>query len=116
MPDLKVLLIIFIVILLIVLALAIIFRLIRIAIVLGVIVLLVPILCTIMWGDGSAYISKIATIFTSDIEESINRGYEEYREENAKNPIVDMNQLQEYFDNAGDAVKDALNQPVFPQK
>ena len=116
MPDPKVLLIIFAGILLIALAFSIIFRLIRIAIVLGIIILLVPILCTIMWGNGSDYISKFASIFTPDIEESINRGYEEYREENAKSPIIDMDQLQEYFDDVVDTAKDAFSQPVFPQK
>lgn len=110
------LLLIVAVILVVLLVVAIFLRLIRIAIALGVIIILVPILCTIMWGDGTDYVSKIASIFTPEIEENINDGYQEYRDKNAEDPVVDMDQLEEYFNQAGKAAGDALHKPVFPQR
>lgn len=82
----------------------------------ALLVVLVPILCTIMWGDGSDYVSKFASLFTSDIETGINEGYEAYRDENAKNPVVDLEQVEQYFDDASQWVGDKFSKPVFPEK
>lgn len=114
MPDLQKLFIIAIILLAIFLIIAIILRLIRIAIVIGALIILVPILCTIMWGNGTTFVSKFASLFTQDIEQSITDGYEQYREQNAKDPIVDIDQIDQYFNDAGQAIKDQFDKPVFP--
>lgn len=69
-------------------------------------VIIVPILVTITWGDGSEYVSKFAAIFTPNIEETINDGYQYYREENEKDPVVDVEQLEEYADEAKEYLAD----------
>lgn len=116
MPELGSILIAVLVILAVLLVLTLIFRLLKAAIVIALLVVLVPILCTIMWGDGSDYVSKFASLFTSDIETGINEGYEAYRDENAKNPVVDLEQVEQYFDDASQWVGDKFSQPVFPEK
>lgn len=112
--DARTLLIIFIVVVAICLAVSILLRLTRIALVLAGLFILVPILCTIMWGDGIDFVSKFASIFAPEIEQGINDGYGQYRDQNAKDPIVDIDQLDKYFQDAQQAVKDQFSKPVFP--
>lgn len=112
--DTRTLLIIFIAVIAICLAISILLRLTRIALVLVGLFVLVPILCTVMWGDGTDFVSKFASIFAPEIEQSINDGYGQYRDQNAKDPIVDIDQLDRYFQDAQQAVKDQLDKPVFP--
>lgn len=112
--DARTLLIIFIVVVAICLAVSILLRLTRIALVLAGLFILVPILCTIMWGDGTGFVSKFASIFAPEIEQGINDGYGQYRDQNAKDPIVDIDQLDKYFQDAQQAVKDQFSGPVFP--
>lgn len=112
--DARTLLIIFIVVVAICLAVSILLRLTRIALVLAGLFILVPILCTIMWGDGTDFVSKLASIFAPEIEQGINDGYGQYRDQNAKDPIVDIDQLDKYFQDAQQAVKDQFSKPVFP--
>ena len=76
------------------------------AIAVAVCLIVVPMLVTITWGDGSEYVSKFAAIFTPGIEESINEGYQYYREENEKDPVVDVDQLEEYANEAKDYLAD----------
>ncbi|WP_289026357.1 hypothetical protein [uncultured Flavonifractor sp.] len=116
MPDLHIILIVILVILAVCLVFAILFRLIRIAVVVVGLIILVPILCTIMWGDGTGYVSKFASIFSPEIEESINDGYETYRDQNAEDPIVDMDQMDDWFETAGDTIENAFDRPVFPPR
>lgn len=112
--DARTLLIIFIVVVAICLAVSILLRLTRIALFLAGLFILVPILCTIMWGDGTDFVSKFASIFAPEIEQGINDGYGQYRDQNAKDPIVDIDQLDKYFQDAQQAVKDQFSKPVFP--
>ena len=70
--DTRTLLIIFIVVIALCLVVSILLRLTRIALVLAGLFILVPILCTIMWGDGTDFVSKIPSIFAPEIEQGIN--------------------------------------------
>lgn len=116
MPDIGAILVIILVILAILLVVSLVFRLIKVAIVIAALVIFVPIICTIMWGDGTDYVSKFASIFTPDIEEGISDGYEAYRDEYSKNPVVDMDQVEEYFNQAGKWAGDTIGDAVFPKK
>lgn len=116
MPDLGTILIIILVVLVILLVLSLIFRLLKAAIVIALLVVCVPIICTIMWGDGTDYVSKFASLFTPDIEQGISDGYEAYRDEYSKDPVVDLDQVEQYFDDAGNWVEDTIDKAVFPEK
>ena len=84
------------------LVIAVFMRITRVIITLALLLLIVPIICTVLWGNGDSYVSKFASLFTSDIEQNINDSYHYYREQNEKDPVVDMDQLTEYIDRAKD--------------
>jgi len=84
-------------------------RLFRVGITLIALAVILPILCTILWGDGEAYVSKFASIFTPEIEEQITEGYRCYKEQDSKDPILDYEQVEEYAGSAMDRVKDAFS-------
>ena len=55
-------------------------------------------------------------MFTPDSGEGISEGYEAYRDEYSKNPVVDMDQVEEYFNQAGKWAGDTIGDAVFPEK
>lgn len=116
MPNLGTILAIILVVLAVLLLVALVFRLLKVAVVIALLVITVPIICTIMWGDGTDYVSKFASIFSPGIEVGINDGYEAYREEYAKDPVVDLDQVKQYFDDAGKWVGDTVDKGIFPDK
>jgi len=81
-------------------------KLFQFALVAAALIFIVPILVTVTWGDGSEYVSKFASIFTPNIEQTINDGYQYYREENEKNPVVDVEQLEKYAEDAKEYLAD----------
>lgn len=109
MPDYVILIM---VLLVICLAVAIVMRITRVIVTLAALIIIVPILCTILWGDGTGYVSTFASFFTPQIEQDINDGYQVYKEENAKNPVVNKDQLDEYAGQAKDAVSDWFHSKV----
>lgn len=84
-------------------------RLFRVGITLVALAIILPILCTILWGDGDAYVSGFASIFTPEIEERITEGYHYYKEQDSKDPVLDYEQVEEYAGSALDGVKDAFS-------
>lgn len=84
---------------------AVLMRITRVIITLALLILIVPIICTVLWGNGDSYVSKFASLFTPDIEQNINDSYHYYREQNEKDPVVDMDQLVEYADQVKDLFK-----------
>lgn len=98
------------------LAVAILMRVTRVIITLVALLIIVPILCTVLWGDGTDYVSKFASIFTPQIEQDINDGYQIYKEENANRPVVDMDQVHEYVEQAKNAASDWVDSKIKPEK
>lgn len=102
----------FIIVLIVFLAIAglmaVITRLFRVGITLISLAIILPILCTILWGDGDTYVSKFASIFTPELEEQITEGYHFYKEQDRKDPVVDYDQVEEYADVAFSKIKEAI--------
>ena len=98
------------------LVLSVLFHMPRAAIVFLVMLITVPVLCTIMWGDGSGYVARIASFFTPEIEQQINDGYRVYHDANAKDPVVDLNQIESYMDKVKGTVKSNTIEKVFPAR
>lgn len=97
MPEqLQTILIVAVVVLALCLVCAIVLRMIKAIAIFAVLLVLVPTLCTIMWGDGHAYVSRFASLFTPEIEQQINDGYQTYFDANAEHPIVDFDDLKNY--------------------
>lgn len=87
---------------------AVVSRLIRVGVTLLALAIILPILCTVLWGDGSSYVSKFASIFTPEIEQRITEGYQFYKEQDSKDPVLDYEQVEEYADGALEKAKDAI--------
>ena len=73
---------------------AVVSRLIRVGVTLLALAIILPILCTVLWGDGSSYVSKFASIFTPEIEQRITEGYQFYKEQDSKDPVLDYEQVE----------------------
>jgi len=116
MPELQTLIKIAAVLMAICLVLSVLFHMPRAAIVFLVMLIKVPVLCTIMWGDGSGYVARIASFFTPEIEQQINDGYRVYHDANAKDPVVDLNQIESYMDKVKGTVKSNTIEKVFPAR
>jgi len=120
MPDLQTLAGIAVVLIVVCLVLSVIFHMFRAVIVLGVLLITIPILCTIMWGDGEMYVSKVASLFTQEIEQQINDGYKAYHDANAEDPVVDLDQLESYMDQFMEKAKEQItgesSTQVFPDR
>lgn len=58
--------------------------------VIGIVIfsVLVPILFTIFWGNGFAYISKITSYLTPNQQQQIEEAYAYYKERDAEDPII----------------------------
>lgn len=116
MPELQTLIKIAAILMVICLVLSILFRMARAAIVFLIVLIAVPMLCTIMWGDGSKYVARVASLFTSEIEQQINDGYRVYHNANAEDPVVDLDQIEFYIDKVKGTVKNNTVDKVFPTR
>ena len=87
---------------------AVVTRLFRVGITLLDLAIILPILCAVLWGDGDAYVSKFASIFTPELEQQITDGYHFYKEQDSKDPILDYGQVEEYADGALSRIKNAI--------
>lgn len=87
---------------------AVVTRLFRVGITLLGLAIILPILCAVLWGDGDAYVSKFASIFTPELEQQITDGYHFYKEQDSKDPILDYGQVEEYADGALSRIKNAI--------
>lgn len=116
MPELQTLIKVAAILMAICLVLSIIFHMPRLTFTLVVMVVLVPILCTIMWGDGQKYVAKVASLFVPEIEQQINDSYSLYHDLNASDPVVDLDQVQSYMDAAKGTAKDGIAERVFPDR
>lgn len=127
--DIKSFLVILLILLAICLVVAVVMRLTRFIITIVALIIIIPILFTVLWGDGEDYVSKFASIFSPQIEQEINEGYQFYKEQDRQDPVVDLDQLEEYANHAIDSAKGAISsifshpeedtptkEPVFPNQ
>lgn len=101
--------IISVVVIAIVLVLCLIAKLFKLAIGVAILAVVIPIIFTIFWGDGSAYVSKFASFFNPKYQEQIESAYQYYKDKDAEDPFVD-------YDAVKDAVSDALTDVFKPSE
>lgn len=116
MPELQTLIKLAAILMAICLVLSVLFHMSRAAIVFLIMLITVPMLCTIMWGDGSRYVARVASLFTPEIEQQINDGYRVYHDANAEDPVVDLDQIESYLDKVKGTVKSNTIEKVFPTR
>lgn len=66
----------------------------RIFIVFVTVLILLPIVCTIMWGDGQEYVASIASLLPAQEEQRVNGTYQTYHDTNARAPVLDLEQVK----------------------
>lgn len=64
----------------------------------GVALLLIPVLITVFWGDGSAYLEETTKIFPTEQREKIMDGYCYFRAKDQENPVVNEEAVLETYD------------------
>ena len=64
-------------------------KLFKVAISLGILCIIVPIIFTIFWGDGSEYVSRLASFFQPAYQQQIEDAYEYYKKKDAEDPFID---------------------------
>ena len=74
-------------------------KLMRAAIGLVIAAVLIPLLFTIFWGDGSKYVSQFASLFEPEHQHQIEEAYHFYKEKDSEDPLIDC-------DDVSDAVTD----------
>lgn len=87
---------------------SVIMRLTRYIVIFLLLFVIVSTACTITWGDGSAYVSKFASLFSPQVEDQINDGYQFYRAQNEQDPLVDTGQIENYANEALNAIEKFL--------
>lgn len=97
-----------VVILIVLLVICVIAKLFRVAVGLAAVLILIPILFTIVWGDGSKYIDALGGFMTEEHHERLEDGYQYYKEQDAKDPIIDYDKVVEGFTNVFDGAKEQL--------
>ena len=68
-------------------AICIIWKFVRLAIGIAILSIIIPILFTIFWGDGSAYISELASYLTPNHQQQLEDAYAYYKDQDSKDPI-----------------------------
>lgn len=68
----------------------------------------VPVLFTIFWGNGGAYIARFASFFEPAYQQQIEDAYQYYREKDLEDPFVDPAAVSETAANAVDALRQAM--------
>ncbi len=74
---------------LVILVFCLIARLFRVAIGIAILAVVVPIVFTIFWGDGTKYVSKFASLFNSKYQTQIEEIYQYYKDKDAEDPFID---------------------------
>lgn len=107
--DLKSTLPIILILLAVCLGLSLLMRMFRAFLVTLLLMILLPIVATIMLGNGKSYVSTFASFFTPSLEQHIIDGYDFYQEQYQQNPILDFGQLEKYSRDAVSAFKGLLD-------
>lgn len=86
--------------------LCVVMKLFKVAISLGILCIIVPIIFTIFWGDGSEYVSKFASFFQPAYQQQIEDAYEYYKKKDAEDPFVDYGAVSSAVTDVFQGIKD----------
>jgi len=87
-------------------------KLFKIAIGLSILCIVVPIIFTIFWGDGSKYISKFASFFQPEYQQQIEDAYEYYKKKDAEDPFVNYDAVSSAVTDIFQEASDSLPYPT----
>lgn len=87
------------IIVLVIFTLCLIGKMFKIAVGLALLSIIIPILFTIFWGDGSEYVSRFASLFEPAHQQQIEDAYQFYKDKDAEDPFVDYDAVSESVTN-----------------
>lgn len=79
-------------------------KLFKLAIGVIVISIFIPILFTIFWGDGSAYVSRFASMFEPAYQQQIEGLYKYYKDKDTEDPFVNYDAVSKQVTDIFDSV------------
>lgn len=109
--NLTTILIVAIAVVIALIVLCVIAKLFKIAIGLGILCIVVPIIFTIFWGDGSKYVSKFASFFQPAYQQQIEDAYEYYKKKDAEDPFVNYDAVSSAVTDIFQSASDNLPRP-----
>ena len=87
-------------------AICIIWKFVRLAIGIAILSIIIPILFTIFWGDGSAYISELASYLTPNHQQQLEDAYAYYKDQDSKDPIINSDAVSDKITDIFDSIKE----------
>lgn len=81
-------------------------KFIRLAIGIAIMSVLIPILFTIFWGDGSAYISELASYLTPNHQQQLEEAYAYYKKQDAEDPIINSDAVSDKITDVFNSIKE----------
>ena len=93
-------------------AICIIWKFVRLAIGIAILSIIIPILFTIFWGDGSAYISELASYLTPNHQQQLEDAYAYYKDQDSKDPIIVSDKITDVFDSIKETEKEVTDGTV----
>ena len=76
-------------------------RMLKVAVGLIALMIVIPILATIFWGDGTEYVSSISRFFEQPRREQILEGYSYFRAREEQDPVIDFRGIDEALKRTG---------------
>lgn len=67
----------------------------RVAVALVILSVLIPILFTVFWGDGTEYVHEFASYFAEPYKENITEFYGAFKERDLASPLIDYGAVSE---------------------
>lgn len=81
-------------------------KFVRLAIGIAVLSIIVPVLFTIFWGDGSAYVSELASYLNPKYQQQLEDAYAFYKEKDAEDPVVNYDAVSDRITDVFSAAKE----------
>lgn len=81
-------------------------KFVRLAIGIAILSVIILILFTIFWGDGSAYISELASYLAPNHQQQLEEAYAYYKEQDSKDPIINSDAVSDKITDVFDSIKE----------
>ena len=81
-------------------------KLFRIAIGIAILSVVIPVLITIFWGNGTTYVQKFASLFNNEYKTQIEEAYNYYYQKNAEDPVVNYDEVMGLWNETTEGLKE----------
>jgi len=81
-------------------------RFVRLAIGIAVLSIIIPVLFTIFWGDGTTYISELASYLAPKYQQQLQDAYAYYKKKDSEDPVIHSDAVSDKITDVFSAVKE----------